>query len=235
MKKDTKKQKEPQPAWPTSKKLSVYLTWMFFLYFLSLFTYGLTNYYNLLRTEHFELFFEWETNFPLIPEFIIIYASLPFVFFLPFFFLKTAYYHVLGLRFLYNLLICGLFFIIFPTKLGFIREIPEGVFADFFYFLHLGDLPHNLFPSLHISLSATLALTFSRTHPSLALKATIWIWMLLVSVSVLAVHQHHLADIIGGLAVAYGSLYHIKETPGVLKKLEERIYQKLKIWFRQNK
>ena len=224
MKKEDKKQESS--SWPTSKKLAVYLAWMLFLYFLSFFTYLLTNQYNLSRPEHFELFFEWEKAFPLIPEFILVYASVPVVFFLPLFFLKTDHFHLLGLRFLYNLLLCGLFFIVIPTKLGFMRKVPEGVFSTLFELLHQGDMPHNLFPSLHISLSATLTLTLSRSTSNPFLKAALWFWTLLVCISVVVVHQHHLVDIAGGFGVALGSLWHIRKTPGFLHDLEERLCQR---------
>ena len=63
--------------------------------------------------------------------------------------------------------------------------------------LYSFDLPHNLFPSLHIALRTLLASTYLRfcggpwrwlTH----------VWFSLVGISTLVTWQHHIVDVLGG-------------------------------------
>jgi membrane-associated phospholipid phosphatase len=64
------------------------------------------------------------------------------------------------------------------------------------------DLPHNMAPALHVVFSALIlfaALDASRLTPT---KILWWSWLILICASTILVHQHHLLDVISGLAMA---------------------------------
>ena len=99
--------------------------------------------------------------------------------------------------------IAAVFFILFPTELGFSRtENIEGY--EFMYnLLHMIDKPHNLAPSLHITYSALGAYVLSSEIKSKWLKGMIWLWFLLICSSIVLVHQHHLFDIFSGILLSF--------------------------------
>jgi len=63
------------------------------------------------------------------------------------------------------------------------------------------DKPYNDFPSLHTALSAIIAVSWLRIHRRTGVIVTAW--CALIIASTVLIHQHYLADIAGGLAVAW--------------------------------
>ena len=63
------------------------------------------------------------------------------------------------------------------------------------------DQPYNDFPSLHTSLSAIVAILWWRVHRRTGVAVAIWCGLIVAST--VLIHQHYLADIAGGLAVAW--------------------------------
>jgi membrane-associated phospholipid phosphatase len=210
--------------WPGLKKLVIYSAWAVFLYSVFFLTYMPVNRFNAYRDVHWHLYLSWETQIAIIPEFMLFYASIIPAFVLPLFLLKIADIHLLAFRFLMIMLTSMVIFLIFPTVNGFPREVPEGIFQGIFSFLFHADKPYNLFPSLHISFSATLAMSMMKLR-SKWLKALIWIWLFFICVSVVVVHQHHLADIAGGLALSYLSMGSINGPPKFFTTMAEKIYR----------
>lgn len=62
------------------------------------------------------------------------------------------------------------------------------------------DRPYNDFPSLHTSLSAIVAVSWWRIHRRTGMAVALWCTLIIAST--VLIHQHYLADIAGGLAVA---------------------------------
>ena len=63
------------------------------------------------------------------------------------------------------------------------------------------DRPYNDFPSLRTSLSAIVALLWLRIHRRTGVAVAVWCGLILAST--VLIHQHYLAEIAGGLAVAW--------------------------------
>jgi membrane-associated phospholipid phosphatase len=63
------------------------------------------------------------------------------------------------------------------------------------------DRPFNDFPSLHTSLSAIVAVMWLRIHPRTGVAVAFWCGLIIAST--VLIHQHYLADVAGGLAVAW--------------------------------
>ena len=78
--------------------------------------------------------------------------------------------------------------------------VSSDLFSRLVAWVYSHDAPYNAFPSLHVSLSTTCALTWLRSQwPSRPLFVG---WSLLVAASTVLIKQHYLADVIGGALLA---------------------------------
>ena len=157
------------------------------------------------KSEHFyKLYFEFERDIPMVPWMVYIYQSFALLIVITYFSIKSPQkIKAYSISFMSSCGIAAVFFILFPTELGFSRtENIEG--QEFMYnLLHMIDKPHNLAPSLHITYSALGAYVLSSEIQSKFLKRMIWLWFLLICSSIVLVHQHHLFDIFSGILLSY--------------------------------
>ena len=88
---------------------------------------------------------------------------------------------------------------LFPAALGFERALPpDAPYRQIFEAIHHVDAPHNLVPSLHVVFSSVIALACaSFARPSF--RWLLWVWLALIVVSTVLVHQHHLIDVLAAL------------------------------------
>jgi membrane-associated phospholipid phosphatase len=63
------------------------------------------------------------------------------------------------------------------------------------------DRPYNDFPSLHTSLSAIVAVLWLRLHRRAGIVVALWCSLIIAST--VLIHQHYLADVAGGIVVAW--------------------------------
>ena len=162
------------------------------------------------RGHFFRLYFEFERDIPMVPWMIYIYQSFALLIVVTYFSIKTPQkIKAYSISFMSSCAIAAVFFILFPTELGFSRtEKIEGY--EFMYnLLHMIDKPHNLAPSLHITYSALGAYVLSSEIKSKWLKGMIWIWFLLICSSIVLVHQHHLFDIFSGILLYYFVIHFV--------------------------
>ena len=157
------------------------------------------------KSEHFyKLYFEFERDIPMVPWMVYIYQSFALLIVITYFSIKSPQkIKAYSISFMSSCGIAAVFFILFPTELGFSRtENIEGY--EFMYnLLHMIDKPHNLAPSLHITYSALGAYVLSSEIQSKFLKRMIWLWFLLICSSIVLVHQHHLFDIFSGILLSF--------------------------------
>ena len=158
----------------------------------------------------FRLYFEFERDIPMVPWMIYIYQSFALLIVVTYFSIKSPQkIKAYSISFMSSCAIAAVFFILFPTELGFSRtEKIEGY--EFMYnLLHMIDKPHNLAPSLHITYSALGAYVLSSEIKSKWLKGMIWLWFLLICSSIVLVHQHHLFDIFSGILLYYFVIHFV--------------------------
>ena len=191
----------------TAKKLylqkevwKTYGYWAFWVGVAFFTIYPLCNYFTSTRGEVFKLFIDFELQIPFIAWFFWFYISLYLLFLLPPFFLNKEELVILGKRVIAGTILSGIIFLIIPTKLGFERVIPEGFYKPLFSNIFSLDLPHNMAPSLHIVYSAFILLAISQKS---IYKKFFWLWLFLISISTLLVHQHHIIDIILAFLIIY--------------------------------
>jgi len=68
------------------------------------------------------------------------------------------------------------------------------------------DKPHNLYPSLHITFSAISAFTLLRHTQKKRMQVLLILWVIMIALSVILTHQHHLFDIATGFVLAWITL-----------------------------
>ncbi|WP_147449472.1 phosphatase PAP2 family protein [Actinomadura pelletieri] len=76
----------------------------------------------------------------------------------------------------------------------------DDVFAQLLRTVYRNDEPYNCFPSLHNALSVIMAVHWVRLSPRIGRCVAAWCGLIMVST--LFVHQHYVADMAGGAAVA---------------------------------
>ncbi len=94
-----------------------------------------------------------------------------------------------------------LLFMAWPTHV-FRPPVPgSGFSASLLRFVYSADRVNNAFPSAHVFMGTLLCLFLGRAHPRLR---PLWALLyLLTALSTLFTHQHHLLDVLGGMAVGW--------------------------------
>lgn len=173
--------------------------------------YGLGNYLATKSSHVGTWRYDWERHIPLVPWLIVPYMSIDLFFVAAPFLCQTREERMtLAKRITFAIAVAGTFFIAMPLKLAEDRPIVTGTFGPIFEFLHGFDAPHNLLPSLHITLRTILADTFAR-HTARHWRIASAIWFSLIGFSTVLVHQHHVVDVIGGFMLAALCFYLFRE------------------------
>jgi membrane-associated phospholipid phosphatase len=185
-------------AWKT---YAYWATWVGVAFFA---VYPTCNWIADHRTHTFALYAPAELRIPFVPAFIWAYLSMYALFILPPFFLDAQRLTLLGRRLVYATLCSGAVFLLLPSHLGFPRALPDdpmlaGIYANIFFV----DLPHNMAPSLHVVFSTAIIFALTEAARSGAARVSWWLWWVLISLSTVFVHQHHLIDIAAGFALVY--------------------------------
>ncbi len=188
----------------TKAHWKTYWIWFFWVSLAFFTVYPLCNWFTAQRSFYFSPYFEFELAIPLVKEFFWPYFSMYLLFFVPPFILNRQQLSLMGKQLVIATLISGLTFLLLPAKLGFPRLIPDDPFyAKIFTQMFALDLPYNTVPSLHIVFSTILVLHINKASQSPILKLLMMIWLILLYISTILVHQHHLLDIITGFLVAF--------------------------------
>lgn len=189
-------------AWPDGARWAVFLRLHVLLTLLFAVVYGGSNWIAAASGRDVTLHFTWELSIPLVPPAILIYFSIALLFWLPLFVCSIDGLRALGRRFALTTLAAGLLFVAFPVRSGYARIPPEGAFQAVFSALWQIDGVFNAMPSLHIAYSTLVFCALSSRITATPLRLLGGFWYLAICASVLLVHQHHLADIAGGIVLA---------------------------------
>jgi membrane-associated phospholipid phosphatase len=183
-------------------RLKTYIEWAFWVGLVFFAVYPVCNWIS-SRRDAFDLYLETELLIPFIPGFIWIYLSMYVLFLAPPLFLSVNQLRMLGRSLVGATLVSGLLFLLLPSRLGFSRTTPDEVpYAVIYSKLFTVDLPHNMVPSLHVVFSAMIIMFIAYAAESIVFRFCCFAWLLLLCLSTLFVHQHHLLDVISGLALA---------------------------------
>lgn len=192
-------------TWPNRARWTVFLRLYVLLNVLFAAVYGGSNWIANHSGRGVSLHFAWELAIPLVPAAILIYFSIALLFWLPLFICHIEGMRALGRRIALATLAAGLLFVAFPVRSGFPRIPPDGVFHALFSGLWQLDGVFNSAPSLHIAYSTLVYCALSGRVAATHLRLLGGVWYVAICASVLLVHQHHLADIAGGIALAWAA------------------------------
>lgn len=203
---------------PFATRLKYYLLWGLLVSLVFFALYPLINIFTTTRSDTLALWLPMELSIPFIPAFIWLYLSMYLIIFVPLFFLNLQEQKRLASELIVVTIIGAVIFLLFPARLGFVRQLPDNpLYHALFSQLLALDKPHNLVPSLHVAWSWTVVRAVSRTVRGWV-PVMLYFWFTGIALSTLFVHQHHVLDVVTGLllslVVAYfaGKIYE-KECP----------------------
>jgi membrane-associated phospholipid phosphatase len=173
--------------------------------------YGGTNWVSSLRSDVGTCYFAWELALPFVPWMILPYMSIDLFFVVaPFLCADAEELAALRKRIGLAILTAGACFLAFPLHVGFAKPQADGVLGWVFETFLGFDQPYNLVPSLHITLGVLLAKHYAR-HSRGAVRAALLAWFGLVMLSTVLTHQHHVADVAGGLVLGVLCFFLVRE------------------------
>lgn len=182
--------------------------------------YGGTNWLTAQRPAHqvATWYLTWELSFiPFVPWLVIPYMSIDLFFFGAAFLCRTDRERVVFVqRVVFSIAVATTFFLLMPLKLVWpARPGVSGWLGDFVETSctapFLMEYPHNLFPSLHVTLCAIIADMYGR-HTRGTLRVLLHLWFFLIAVSTILTWQHHLVDLAGGMVLAGFAFYLFRES-----------------------
>lgn len=193
------------------RRVISYLLWCIPVSVVFFTVYPLMNAYTAGRESLYTLWFPAELQIPFVPGFIWVYCSFYLIILMPVFFLPCREHRQLALTFIVMTLLGGVIFFLFPAQLGFVRQVPESpLYQTMYTTLFVLDHPHNLVPSLHVAWSCAAVLAIIR-HTGRGPALLFLFWLVLIVLSVLLVHQHHVADVVTGLLLAVTVSYMMRK------------------------
>ncbi|MGD0611261.1 MAG: phosphatase PAP2 family protein [Anaerolineales bacterium] len=145
---------------------------------------------------------------PVVPIFVIPYVSLnPFVYatLVLFLLFRTRIFQSACLAMILTWFISFGFYYFLQSEV--IRPVLTGtdLLTRMIQNVYAGDNPYNDFPSLHTSISTILAIHWFRFDRRIGIVVAIW--TVLIVASTVLIKQHYVADIAGGLILAFSSAW----------------------------
>jgi membrane-associated phospholipid phosphatase len=191
------------PYLPDSKRLRVYGYWAGLAGVAFFAVYPTLNWLTSLRRKRFHLYVSPELGIPFVPQFIWAYLSMYILFLIPLFLLPVERMPPLGKQLVAGTVASGVLFLLLPADLGFVRMIPpDPIYANIYQGIFGIDRPHNLVPSLHVVWSSTIILACADiARPPV--RALLYIWLAIVVMSTVLVHQHHILDVVAAMPIVF--------------------------------
>lgn len=183
------------------------LLWIAGLCVLFVVVYGGANFITSRRNDVGTIQFPWEAAIPVIAWMIVPYMSIDLFFMASLFICRTkSELRTHAGRLVLATILAGICFLLVPLKLAVERPQLDGFPGLLHDLLKFGDQPYNLYPSLHVTYLLLLWPLYHR-HTRGVMNALLHTWFALVLASVFFVHQHHVIDMVGGVALAVTVLY----------------------------
>jgi hypothetical protein len=168
--------------------------------------YGLSNRYGAELAQDANLATTWDRQILFLPWMIVPYMSSGVFFAACFFWTRElAALRALSLRLLLCTALAGLVFVLWPLKVHPRPPLTPGLFATLFTLLGRMDQPYNQLPSLHVAYCLVIAASL-HNYFHIFIRMLLRAWLLLTALSTLFTYQHHLLDVVAGVALGLMSL-----------------------------
>jgi membrane-associated phospholipid phosphatase len=205
-----------------SLRFSLPLSYLFSKIFFSV--YGGASLLARLRGARPDFHFAWELKLPFVPSLSIVYLTVPLLLLLTPFILRTwRSFTPFFLTLTAETLVGGIFFLLLPMAQAYPERVATGFFGGVFKLADRMNLDYNEFPSLHIAFAVTAALVFSRRCGWLG-RTLFFLWVVVVAVSTLFLHEHHLLDLAGGIVLGLAAVATVQR-----RTSEETFLENLRI------
>jgi membrane-associated phospholipid phosphatase len=191
-------------AWPEPAELrfGLLLCAAFFLFFES--TYLATNALTALHRFRFHVHSQAELAIPFVPAMVAGYLSLNLLLALTPFILRTwREIAPLCIVLCLETIVCAACFLLFPVELAYAPQTDWSAWGRFCAAVTALSLPYNNAPSLHVAFAFTAAMAFGARCGRLG-RGMLLAWAALVAASTLLIHEHHIVDVVAGIALAVG-------------------------------
>ncbi|MEP6732304.1 MAG: phosphatase PAP2 family protein [bacterium] len=143
-----------------------------------------------------------ELRLPLVPVFLVVYMSIYLLFLaVPFVLRSRREAASLAIAQFITILIGGIGFLLIPARLAYAPAVNRGKWEPLYRLADAMNLDNNLVPSLHVAMSIVCIEAFTR-HATSSGKIALRSWGLLIALSTLLTHQHHLLDVVTGYGLA---------------------------------
>jgi hypothetical protein len=155
------------------------------------------------RQTRVAIHFPWELALPYWPPAYVVYFSVLVVPLLPLWLLRdAALVRQWERRMALAVLLAGAAFLALPSQAAY-GPRDAGAWSAWARLAQVVAGQHNMLPSLHVGLSLlTMRCVWPHAGPKTRLGLGVW-WMAMTA-SVLLTHQHHVADVVAGVALALG-------------------------------
>ena len=168
------------------------------------FVYAGADYVTGLHDFRVPLYLPVELSIPLIPASGVFYNSLHAAYLIAPFVLRTRpEMHALVLVWFLITLVGGIVFLLIPFEPGFPEpDVSQmGIWRGWYEFADRANLRFNCCPSLHVAWGVACVDVYARFVGRFG-KALLWSWGFAMCLSTLLLHQHHVIDVVAGLALA---------------------------------
>jgi membrane-associated phospholipid phosphatase len=165
--------------------------------------YGACDAITAARAARVRVHMDWELAIPFIPWTTLVYSSVYLMFPLtPFVLRRRDEIDRFAGAIALEIAVAGLCFLAFPAEPAYPAESRDlGAWAGAFAAADAVNLRYNMVPSLHVALAASCAAAFAPRVPAAA-RLGFWMWTAAVCVATLTTHQHHVVDVVAGVALA---------------------------------
>jgi len=143
----------------------------------------------------------WEGGIPFVPWMLVPYLSLGVLAAcVPLLRLADDELAAFTRRMAAATIVAGVCYVLWPLELAAVRPSAEGVLGQLYEMVKDTAPATNLCPSLHVTYAVIFGAAYRRRLRGCLRPATD-AWCVLVVVSVVFVHQHHVVDVAGGLVL----------------------------------
>lgn len=172
----------------------------FVVIFLSV--YSAADYFGGLAGYRIPVAFAFERRIPFAPATSVIYLSIiPLLFLSNLIFPTPVRLLPLLATLSIEVLAAGVIFVFLPIEKTFPPRVVEGLWGYPFAIADFVNLNHNDLPALHVALSLSAAIAYARVSGASA-RLLYYGWAVAIAASALLMHEHHIADIVAGGALA---------------------------------
>ncbi len=198
-------QREPFCAWPGWAHVRI--AWLQTALVSAWFTFIFAgaDWVTAQRAVRVRVHFDAELQIPLVPSFTLIYMSIYGLFLIAPFVLRTRREITsLAVAQTITVFIAGICFLLIPAKLAYAPATDSqlGIWRGLFRFADQLNLDYNLVPSLHVALSI-VCIEFFAPRANGVGKFLLRLWGVLIALSTVLTHQHHLVDALTGFLLAW--------------------------------